>query len=188
MPILRGDTSSPRSSRLGSRLLWLAMIPMTLLAGATLDHCAKAGRVTNRVRFVGSDVGAKHDSSTSDWSAVVYLQASDCSGNLSIVRPLLAKYRTRQISKIELVDVSTATDLHELTVLLPAELRSLPIRKIRSDERLTIQSLGFSETPLVLLRDGDSRVRMAIPTLSDPSERVATNRAISHIVLGDPSR
>lgn len=184
----RGDTVSPRSSAFRKSYRWLLWVPMALLLGALADLADTSAEDLPPEGAMPELAVAGRDSSPSDWTAVVFLQASDCSGNLSIVRPLLVQHAKQHITKIELVDVSRGTDLSYLKAQLPAELKRLPVRKIRGEERQVIRNLGFSETPLVLLRDRNLRVRMAIPTLSEPSERIATNRAVSHIVLGDPSR
>lgn len=184
----RGDQRSPRPVPRVRWYVWLFAFSATLVAGAAADRGGNSRPLIDS-NAAGSRTPSPHgDSLNGAWTGVIYMQASDCSGNLSIVRPLLAGRTLGRLSTVEIVDVSVNGDSTMLRSLLPPEMKRIPIRRIRDEEHRMLQLLGFRETPLVALRDNLNRVRLVTPTLSDASERVANGRAVFHLIHRDPSR
>lgn len=120
--------------------------------------------------------------------ALVYLQPSDCQGNLALVRPILALSEDRSPMSVVFVDISRESADSSIRSLLPNSMRSFPVRRITSAERKRLQHLGVKESPVVLVVDEQERVRMMLTAESEPWLRVAQARAVRHLIDGDPSR
>ncbi|WP_291163721.1 hypothetical protein [Gemmatimonas sp. UBA7669] len=164
---------------------------MTILFGvlrlASIDSEPRSNSVGGP-RVQDTTTSSPSKAFASSFRALVYLQASDCQGNLAVVRPILAMASAHAMLDVEIVDVSRAPSDSAIASLLPRSMRSFPLRRITPAERDRLEKLGSRESPVVLVVDDRERVRMLLTTESEPTLRVAQARAVRHLIEGDPGR
>lgn len=190
----RGDHRSPRKPV--KRHWGVPVSPAFLIGMALLFGTLRLVSIKPALRSVNDDTAQPIDPSKSSapavagnsFRALVYLQASDCRGNLALVRPILALHEDHSPLSIVFVDVSRAPADSSIRSLLPNSMQSFPVRRITPTERKRLQHLGVTESPVVLVVDERERVRMTLTAESEPWLRVAQARAVRHLIEGDPGR
>lgn len=127
-------------------------------------------------------------SSVASMHAVVVAQLQDCNGNLSIASMLSRAAISRAVPFRAVLIEGTPADTTYLRAKLPKSLKRAAIHLLQGSERDALNAMGHYATPLLLLFDSRSRLRIVAPVSSDPVEVVAIRRAITHLATNDPLR
>lgn len=119
--------------------------------------------------------------------AVFVAQRADCNGNLSLANVVATGPTRKNTAPPELIVQGGARDTIGLRLELPFALRRSPLRLLRPEEQQWLHDIGHHATPVLLLFDHESRLRIASHVDANPVARVALGRAITHLVTDDPS-
>ena len=118
---------------------------------------------------------------------VLVVSPGDCNGNLKLPGLMLRGPRNAIREQLEIVVVGNSQDTLQLREALPAMIRRNRMRLLRSEEHQMLVSIGHRGTPVLLLYDEASRLRLATHTDADPVARLAFARALSHFINREPS-
>lgn len=130
---------------------------------------------------------APNDSATpTSARAVVVVQLQDCNGNLGIASMLSRAEISSAVPLRAVLVEGTASDTGYVRAKLPKSLRRAAIHLLQQNERDALNAMGHHATPLLMLFDARSRLRIAAPVSADPVEVVAIRRAIAHLANNDP--
>ncbi len=119
--------------------------------------------------------------------AVFVAQRADCNGNLSLANVVATGPARKNTAPPELIIQGSPRDTVGLRLELPFALRNSPLRLLRPEEQAWLHDIGHHATPVLLLFDHESRLRVASHVDANPVARVALGRAITHLVTDDPS-
>ncbi|WP_353266632.1 hypothetical protein [Gemmatimonas sp.] len=119
--------------------------------------------------------------------AVFVAQRADCNGNLSLANVVATGPARKNTAPPELIIQGNPRDTIGLRLELPFALRNSPLRLLRPEEQAWLHDIGHHATPVLLLFDHESRLRISSHVDANPVARVALGRAITHLVTDDPS-
>ena len=133
--------------------------------------------------FPGADTGM---TASTAMRAVVVAQLQDCNGNLGVAAMLSRAAISPRVPLRAVVIEGSAADTADLRGKLPRSLKRAAIHLLQQNERDALNALGHHATPLLLLFDSRSRLRLVAPVSADPVEVVAIRRAVTHLASNDP--
>jgi hypothetical protein len=188
----REARQASRHRRRRSFLLMAGAILLAILASLSLDVRRVLAAMPQRFSVTPRTAiqpGVSHQAAPDDvrFRAVFVAQRADCNGNLSLANLVATGSARKNTAPPELIIQGSSRDTMGLRLELPFALRNSPLRLLRREEQTWLHDIGHHATPVLLLFDHESRLRIASHVDADPVARVALGRAITHLVTDDPS-
>ncbi len=194
----RGALFAPRS-RLRAHGPWwrvatrygIAIIAVVVLIGLSANRHAAVPRATvspfAALFSERASASSRGDSlAPHRMLAVIVAQQRDCNGNLGFASILdRADIAAAVPDRVVLVD-GTAQDTTQLRARLPHALAQARIALLQHSQRQALLAFGHRATPVLLLFDGQARLRLSATVSPDPVEVVSLRRAIKHLAANDP--
>lgn len=119
--------------------------------------------------------------------AIIVASPRDCPGNLRFANVLMQRNVAAVVGIPELVVSGPSRDTVSLRQVLPPLLAVASIRMLQANERQLLHAIGHHATPVLLLFDGEGRLRLSTHVESDAVARTSVARAIAHVTTRDPT-